>query len=281
MRMRRRFLCRSGILRVQALQGVSKLKIYLDIVVLLNFVVDFLLLMGTNRLTGYPQRWGRMLLSAALGGIYGGVCLLPGMYFLGNTIWRTVFLLIMGCVAFGCNPGALRRCILFAVLCMALGGVASGLNRGGFWEIILSCVLLCLLCYVGFRGRAGICEHVKVSLRHMGKDMDLIALRDTGNMLCDPITGQSVLILSADTAGELLGLSREQLLHPVETMASGCLQGLRLLPYQTVGKSTEFLLALRLDWVKIGSWQGSCLAAFSPEKLDREGSYQALTGGIV
>lgn len=263
------------------MQEVRGLKIYLDVVILLNFAVDLLLLIGTNRLTGFPQRWGRLLLSAALGGIYGGVCMLPGLNFLGNSLWRTVFLLIMGCIAFGFNVGALRRCILFAVLCMALGGIALGLNTGGFWEIVISCVLLCLCCFVGFRGNAGVHRYEQVELRHKEKSMNLIALRDTGNLLCDPLTGQSVLILSADVAGELLGLSREQLLSPVETLASGCIQGLRLLPYQTVGRSTEFLLALRLDWVKIGNWQGSCLAAFSPEKLDREGTYQALTGGMV
>lgn len=257
------------------------MKIYLDLVMLLNFAVDLMLLIGTNRLTGFPQRWGRLILSAAIGGIYGGICLLPEFKFLGNTLWRIVFLLVLGWIAFGFHSGAVRRCILFAVLSMALGGIALGLNAGGFIEIIISGLLLCCFCYVGFRGNAGQREYVKVTVRHKGKSMELTALKDTGNMLTDPLTGQGVLILSSDAAEKLLNLSNAQLRSPVETLASGCVQGLRLLPYQTVGNASAFLLAARLEWVKIGKWQGSCLAAFSPENLDREGSYQALTGGIV
>ncbi len=255
--------------------------VYLDVVIFLNFTVDLLLLVGTNRLAGYPQRWGRLLLSAALGGVYAGVCLLPGFRFLGNTLWRVVFLLMMGVIAFGCSAGTLRRCILFSILSMALGGVAMGLNAKGFWETVFSCALLCFACLLGFGGKAGAKKYQQIKLRHKGKSMDLIALTDTGNLLCDPITGQSVLILSADVASELVGLSREQLRSPLETIESACIHGLRLIPYQTVGSGSEMLLALRLDWVKIGNWQGSCIAAFSPEKLDKEGAYQALTGGMV
>ena len=62
--------------------------------------------------------------------------------------------------------------------------------------------------------------------------------------------------------------------------AMGVLPGLRLVPYHSVGKSS-FLLAIRLQNVKIGSWQGSSLVAFAPEGLSKEGAYQALTGGNV
>ena len=57
--------------------------VYLDLVVLLNFLVDALLLMGANRLTGHPPGWKRVALAAAIGGVYAGVCMLPECRFLG------------------------------------------------------------------------------------------------------------------------------------------------------------------------------------------------------
>ena len=95
--------------------------VYLDVVILLNFLVDFFLLLGTNRLAGYPACIGRAAAAAALGGIYGGLCLIPGFGFLGNTFWRTVSLGLMGILAFGVDRGTLRRCVLFVLLSMALG----------------------------------------------------------------------------------------------------------------------------------------------------------------
>ena len=98
--------------------------VYLDLVVLLNFAVDFLLLLGTNRLCGYPMRPGRAVGAAAVGGIYAGACAVPGFFFLGSLVWRTVSLILITVVAFGLDRSCLRRGIVFSFLCMALGGVA-------------------------------------------------------------------------------------------------------------------------------------------------------------
>ena len=61
--------------------------IYLDLVMLLNFLVDFLLLLGTNRLSGFPAGGWRCALAALLGAVFSCGCLLPGMAFLGNLLW--------------------------------------------------------------------------------------------------------------------------------------------------------------------------------------------------
>ena len=50
---------------------------YLDLLMLLNFGVDYLLLLGTQRFFGARGNRGRLLASAALGAIYSGGCLVP------------------------------------------------------------------------------------------------------------------------------------------------------------------------------------------------------------
>ena len=82
--------------------------VYLDGVILLNFLVDFLLLLGASRLCGQPVKTYRVCGAAAVGGIYAGACLLPGFYFLGNLLWRTVSL---GAMAVGDGSPASRRAL--------------------------------------------------------------------------------------------------------------------------------------------------------------------------
>lgn len=250
--------------------------VYVDGVFLLNFLVDFLLLSAASRLCGFPTKPIRVALGALLGGLYAACCLIPGFYFLGNTLWRTVSLGLMSVIAYGVSKSAMRQGLVFAFLSMALGGVVMGMGKGGFWGIVCGAVTVCLLCFVGFRGRIGGTSYVPVELHYGDKILHITALQDTGNTLRDPITGRAVLVVGADTALELLGLTRSQLQNPVGSL--GALPGLRLVPYHSIGAS-NFLLAMKLKNVKIGTWQGSTLVAFAPEGLSKEGAYQALTGG--
>lgn len=253
--------------------------VYLDVVIFLNFVVDFLLLLGTNRLCGYPASPGRAALAAVFGGAYGGICLLPGFRFLGNTLWRTVMLILMAVLAFGLRRSALRRGIVFLLLSMALGGIATGMGRNDIWSLLIAAGGVCLLCVLGFRGKIGTASYIPVELSYGDRCLKLTALQDTGNTLRDPVTGGPVLVLDGVSAQKLTGLSPSQLRHPVESV--GTIPGLRLIPYRAVGTQGGMLLGMHLQQVRIGSWQGGHIVAFAPEKLSLENEYQALTGGAV
>lgn len=251
---------------------------YWNLTVLLNFLVDLLLMMGANRLAGHPIHGGKCALAAVIGGLHAGMCLVPGFGFLGNMLWRLVVLAIMSVFAFGASMSGLRRGALFALLSMALCGMVVGIGTGGIWGLLGSAAGLCLLCLIGFRDKAGGQHFVPVELAYGKRSVRLTALRDTGNTLRDPVTGRSVLIVASGPAQELTGLSKQQLQDPVRTM--GAIPGLRLIPYRTIGQ-TGLLLALHIPAVRIGSWRGSGLVAFAPERLCADGTYEALTGGMI
>lgn len=253
--------------------------VYIDLVVLLNFLVDFLLILGVNRFTACPVGIRRAALAGVIGGIYGGICLLPGFRFLGNMLWRLVFLSIISAVAFGVNRCMLRRCALFVLLNTSLGGIAAGVGSSSFIAVICSAGLVVALCAFSARGKAGHKEYVPVEILWQGKAKKLTALRDTGNELTDPVTGQRVLIAGAGIAQELLGLSTQQLSQPVETLAQQPISGLRLIPYRSVGQISGMLLALRMDQVLIDGMKDNSLVAFSPVEIGKGDNYQALTGG--
>jgi len=255
------------------------MEIYLDLVMVLNFLVDFLLLLGTNRLAGFPASPWRCAGASVLGALYSGACFLPGFRFLGNILWRGISLSLMGILAFGMNAGTWKRIGLFLLLTMAMGGIALGLGRGDGPSIVL-CALLCLLLSaVSFGGQAGGREYVPLQIASGDRSASLIALKDTGNTLRDPLTGDPVLVVSAAVAGRLTGLTPQQLRTPLETLSSRCVPGLRLIPYHSVGNAGGFLLAKRFDDVVIGGKRKSTLVAFAADGLGSGEIYQALTGG--
>ncbi len=253
--------------------------VYIDVVMVLNFLVDLLLLLGAGRLCGIKTKGKRAVLASAIGGIYAGICLLPGFFFLGNMFWRLVFLFLMVLIAYGYSKSALRRGAVFIFLSLALGGAAYGMGRGGLVGLLLAGLAIYLLCGFGIRRPVGSRAYLPVELTYGKQHLYITALQDTGNTLRDPITGRQVLVISADAAQRLTGLTQNQLASPVESM--GLLPGLRLIPYHTVGNPGGFLLALRIEKARIGTWEGSTLVALAPEIFGSEGAYQALTGGTV
>lgn len=274
---------RTGILGnvTGAERGGGCVQVYVDLVAILNFLVDFLLILGTNRLSGFSPGYCSAAAAAVFGGIYGGACLLPGFAFLGNNLWRFVSLFLIAIIAFGWNRSALQRGAVFVLLSMALGGIAVGMGQGSVWMLLLSAMLMWLLCRVSFRGSVGQREYIPVRLCWEGRELSIIALKDTGNTLCDPLTGEQVLVAGADVGLKLLGLTEHQLRHPVETLATCKRSGFRLIPYHAVGQPGGMLLAVRFLEAQIGNKSAQPLVAFAPEAIARGEMYQMLTGGVV
>ena len=158
---------------VDMTRGGGVTGVHICLVMFYNFVVNFLLILGTDRLSGFPPSLCRVSLAAGVGGVYGGLCLVPSFYFLGHYLWRVVALIATGVVAFGCDLGAARRCVIFLVLCMALSGLVWSVGNVSAPVVLVSAVALNVLCYIGFRGRIGCQEYVKVELNFGGKRLPL------------------------------------------------------------------------------------------------------------
>lgn len=253
--------------------------VYLDGVMGLNFLVDWMLLLGVNRMAGYPPGVGRAAAAAVFGSGYSGLCLVPGFAFLASSVWRVVSLGLISVAAFGVNRSALTRGTLFVLLSMALGGLALSVNAGDFLGLVISAASLAILCRVGFQGQIVGRKLIPVSLEHHGRRASFLALRDTGNTLRDPVSGEPVLIAGPKVAEELLGIRQDQLQDPIKTMEGSKIPGLRLIPYHSVGKAGGFLLAVRCEQADVNGVRGKKLVAFAPEQFcDR--AYDGLSGGV-
>ena len=255
------------------------MEVYLDLVMVVNFLVDFLLLLGTNRLAGFPADAWRCAGGALVGSVYSGACLLPGFRFLGNLLWRCVSLGLISVMAFGWDAGAAKRSGVFLLLSMAMGGLALSIGRGDLFSLTFCAGGCLLLSILSFGGRVGGREYVPLKIAYGEHTASLLALKDTGNTLRDPVTGEQVLIISPEAAGRLTGLTEAQLKNPMETLRVPPVPGLRLIPYRSIGNGGGFLLAKRFSDVTIADRKQSALVAFAADGLGKGECYQALMGG--
>ena len=165
-------------------------------------LVDLLLLLGTSQLCGYPVKILRVLAAAVLGGIYTSACLLTGFYFLGNFLWRSISFMVMALIAYGLQKSTLRQLVVFALLNLAMSGAIELLGDDGIKGILCAIIVLILLY---FSGKTASKRTVPVELNYGDKHLALTALHDTGNTLCDPITGRGarrkIFVVRENTAG--------------------------------------------------------------------------------
>lgn len=279
--------------------------IYLDTLFALNAIIDYLLLLCSARLAGEPLHRLRFALGALLGGCYAAALFLPGMGFLYHPLCRLAAAVLMVLTAFCKSRRLLRQVLIFFALSCAFGGGVlavsllggRGLTLGGgvFYSpvdlkiVLVSAAgcygLLSLLFRRWGRHTAASGELEQITLAFSGRTLRLTALRDTGNTLTDPITGQPVLVVQGACLEELFpsgGPAPEELRNP-----AGALPRLncrwpgrfRLLPYRAVGVDRGLLLAVRTDWVQIGGERRpGVLAALSPTPVSDGGAYQVLAG---
>lgn len=280
--------------------------VYLDRVVLLNLLVDYLLLLTTARLAGIPLRRGRLALCAAGGALYAGAVFLPGLGWLAHPLCRAAVGAAMALTAWRRESHPWRLVALFFLLAGGLGGLilALGLASGSVaayvgrlyraeisWPVLLGAALgFYALLHLVFRqaARHGGGEIMDATISIGGQSRAVRVLHDTGNTLRSPVTGQPVLVLEQTSLGGLLPPEVERIVTrrapPEERMAQLHATDLgrrfSLLPFCSIGAPEGLLLAVCSDSVQIGgTTYPRTLVALSPGPVSDGGGYQALWGG--
>ena len=281
--------------------------VYIDSLFLLNFVVNYLLLLSAARLAGEIIRRLRLALGAALGALYAAAVFFPGMAFLLHPACKLGTAVLMLLCAFGGSRRLLRLTLVFFGVSAAFGGgifaieLLSGrglsLKNGIFYSamdlrlILLSAAACYAVLTLVFRRTAKHSgpsrELVPAVLTIEGRCVALTALVDTGNTLTDPVTNRPVMVAEGEKLVRLFpegeAPDQSELRDPVtamERLSCGQSRGrYRLLPYQAVGVDCGMLLALRLDEARVGETDyGGILVALSPNRLSDGGGYSALIG---
>lgn len=265
--------------------------VYLDELFLLNLVIDYFLLLATAKICALPFRRGRFAASAAMGGLWSALALVPELAFLRSPILHPVLALGMTLAAFGREKHIFRCFFAFLGVSALFGGAvyAAALYRGiassgalvrlDMRVLVLSFALCWAVVSLVFRRSAKNAERPlrEITLERKGKSVSFRALEDTGNGLYDPLTGCSALVAEADAIRGLFPELPASCLRGSPADAVLRVPGARLLPYADVGGKTRLLLAFRPDRVVVdGETRSDLIAAVAPASLGGDGSWQAV-----
>lgn len=274
--------------------------VYIDLLFLLNWVANYLLLLVAGRMCGEILCRGLLAFSAALGALYACALFLPELVWLGAAPCRVAAGALMTLIAYGAGKRLLKVTLCFFGAAAALGGLvwaaellgghSLSLEHGVLYSYvdIRLLLLLLVLCYSllafltdrTFQHRQS--DLVPAVIRLGETTVKLIALLDTGNTLTDPVTNRPVLVAEGDCCKALLPmlLPLDRPVDAISVLGSQGIKGFRLLPYRAVGVEHGMLLAVKADNVRVGKQDfGSILVALSPTPVSDGGGYQALIGG--
>lgn len=251
--------------------------VYLDMVLLYNALIDYLLLIVSARFLSQPVKRWRCGVSAVFGGLYAAAAYFPWGTLLRHPAAKIFAAVLMALCAFGTGKYFLRRFLMFLLVSSAFAGFELLFSCFAYGEIdgsgrvpfsmpvfLFSLAVSTALIAGIFRGggrAAARKELVRVTIDTGKEKTVLTALSDSGCTLTDPISGMPVLIVAPEVAASL-DVKREA-----------------QLPYSSLGGG-GMLETIRMKELKIGkkSYQNA-LIAVAPDTMSFLNGWQAIWGG--
>ena len=251
-------------------------ELYVDVLFLVNFMMDYLLLMLLKKMLKCTATHGRLLFGAMVGALLTCIILiLPISYnILKFVLFHAVVNIVM--IRAGLKIKGIRNLskayLLLYIGSFLLGGVLQAFHQyirlgsvffaiAVFGYYIVS-KLWDILAAIQKRNQ----YQCRVDLYLGEKICRVDGIIDTGNGLYDPITNCPVNILDKAVARELLGEQK--------------LSGVRYIPYHSIGKKEGVLLAVKIDKMCIHGeqeiWVKAPLIGVSEETIAAGGEYQMI-----
>ncbi len=209
--------------------------IYVDVLLFINLILDYLLLSLVSVLTGSRVSGKRKIVASLIAAMFSLYIFLPDL-----TVWLELLLNIISALvivfaAFGYkNPKRFLRCLFtFYVVALLYGGLMSAIwmlfkprgmsvkNGVVYFDISpLVLIAVSIIFYVVFvlfgkitKKNATAARRCSVTLRFNNKTVVGTAMVDTGHTLSD-VFGSSVMIIADQSIGvELLGHQAEQVMR--------------------------------------------------------------------
>ena len=249
--------------------------VYADVLWLINFGMDFILLWATAKVGHFPIHKRRLILSAFVGAIYG-VCIIIPQFSLAYLFpIKIAFSLLMLWIAFGSLPWRrfFRAVLYFYLLSFTMAGAVLGcsslLKSGAFsyfdgfsihWVSLLFAIAAAF--FIAYWAITYIRQNfrkeqllLKADILIENKKVMVTAFMDTGNDLKDPITQKSVMVVEYAALQKALplgfcklyekyaGYDVVKIFEKANTMNMDL--NLRLIPFNAIGRDNGMLLGIK------------------------------------
>lgn len=286
--------------------------VYVDMLFLINFLMDFVVLWAAARLAQVRVPILRLFCGAFIGAIYSVLVLLPSLQYLSSIEMKFIVSIIMAIAAY--MPLSWKKfgqvVFYFYLVAFTIGGAVLGIIylvggstlTGLFSNLPLSYLwLLIAVVAAAVLGKYGVAYFkntvlqdllkIPIIIRIQGAELKVTGLVDTGNQLVDPLTGSPVVIVEygilkrylppelQDIAGNSGEVDLAKLTEITPKEGSGF--SLRLIPFTTIGKSHGMLIGFLPDEIIVltGSeclHKTDVVIGIYNRRLSPQGAYHAL-----
>lgn len=194
---------------------VIEMKVYLDLILLLNFLFDFIILLSTSILLKRNVRFYRIILGALIGSLTTLTLFIPLTSF-ELFIFKFIVSLIMIFTVFGIKDYkyTLKNIYYLYIVSIILGGALYFINNqflynndgllfitnGSSINLILALILSPIIIYIYIKQtknlKTNYNKYLKVDIYlKNGKIFSLNAFLDTGNKLIDPYKKRPIILI--------------------------------------------------------------------------------------
>ena len=287
--------------------------VYLDIILIENICMNYIILLATGLIVKSKISYLKILLSSLLGSIYAICSYTTKLEIYSTIIMKVLLSIAMIYLAFNSKniKQIVKQLIIFYLTSFAFGGCAFAflyfikpqnilIKNGvyiGTYPIkiaILGGIVGFIIINISFRIIKG-----KLSKKSMfcdievyldNKETNVHALVDTGNLLKEPITGNSVIVIEKE---KLYGLIPNEILDNVEeimyknknleNLDNNFLSKLRLIPFSSLGAPNGMLIGIKVDKVNINFEEeelnsANVIVGIYNKSLTKNGLYNAIVG---
>ncbi len=253
--------------------------IYIDIVLLENLLMNYIILLGTGYIIKAKIKHIKLIISSFIGAIYALLAYMEIFPIYANFITKMLLAICM--IYIGFNPkkikGLIKELIVFFLVSFSLGGCAFALlymikpqeifvKNGVYIGVyplkiaLLGGITGFIITYISFKV---VKNHINKNeiiytaiIKIEEKKLEIKVLLDTGNMLKDPITGDTVIIVEKEKLYEILPI---ELLNDIDNffeinnkiIKNEYQTRLRIIPFTSVGKRNGMMVGIKADYVSI------------------------------
>jgi len=288
---------------------------YIDLILILNFLIDYLILLATSKFLKLQYKGWRLAIGATLGALYSLTFFIPSLGFSQLLTSKILLSILIVLTSFGFKHliQFLRTMATFYFTSFILGGgvlaiqylfnieheVVNGIyiSRSSTPTVTILIILVSAVAIWIFSNSTIKSLWRKNSINKDIVDVEIVlgnnnynckGLVDTGNRLYDPLTRKPVMIVEATNIPFIpvtiknsykdRQFDLELFNKTTEEIEPEWLARLHLVPFRTVSREMQFIIAFRPDKVVINNQnvQTKVLIGLDYGELSHDDTYQAI-----
>ena len=278
--------------------------VYVDVLFMINLIVNILILEATGLIMREETKWQKSLLSASFGALYATVIFFARINSFLSLFSKIIvsLALVFLCFGFVSKKRFLRLLSGFYISSFIFGGsmiavlsltdigakMGAVYSNGAFymnipWQLLFSSSAITYFLIMFFaRVRKRKIEKQAIfrdlTIYIQGREINIKAIIDTGNSLCDPITGMPVIVCEYGSIKPILPNTGDTLL---EKMVNAHIK-VRMIPFSTVGKENGVMVGFLPDRTEVDKCETKkCIVGISENKLSSDATYHALLNPLL